>query len=289
MIKKATQSVSATVTSLDAPTLTNQAPSAPASGVKIYAKDFAKPILTYRAAGSAYETRVQTLLSSMTMYVRPAGWGSSSISQIGTTGAPTAYDSAAAGAAFASTNYRTQTRRVAYASGTGANASAGFRTAGACWRGDAAGVGGFFASVRFAFSALPATRWASGLCSANFTGAAEPSASVTWIGVGQDSTDATIQFMHNDAAGASTKSDTGLATPTTADVYELNFYCPSNSSTIDVTLQNLNGGGSIIAYTASTELPAAATLFQVHTWASNMATGIAASVDLVAIYVETNN
>lgn len=274
---------SATLTS---PNVAVSTPASPASGATMFAKTTGRTFPAYRGPNAAFDKRLQAHMINVGGMLRPAGFGSSGISVFGFSAAPTAYDTAVASGAFSTTDYRTIQRRVTYASGTGANAIGGWRTSNCVFRSSTAGWAGFYVCMRFAFAAIPAQRWAAGIAAGNFTGAAEPSASVNWVGVGQDSTDgAFIQFMTNDGSGAATKTASTLATPTTADVYELNLYSPANSSSLYSSITNLRTGVTE-STTHSSDLPTADTAMQLHAAAMNMATGVSASVDLMAVYVE---
>lgn len=94
--------------------------------------------------------------------------------------------------ALTSTNLLTQMRRTRFASASTANASAGLISSDAlCWRGNAAGQGGFVFAARFSMSAnVASSRAFVGLSSSpSSLMSAEPSASVDTFGVGFDSTD----------------------------------------------------------------------------------------------------
>lgn len=257
-------------------------PASPASGVTTFAKKTGRVFPAYRSPLATFDKRLQSHLINVGAWARPQGYGSATISIFGV-GTFTAYDTAVAAGSYANTDYRTQSKRAMYASGTGANAIGGWRSSAVAFRNSTIG---FYACMRFAFGVLPAQRWAAGLSNTTFVGNAEPSASLNWVGVGQDSTDtAFIRFMTNDGSGSATKTLTAFATPTSADVYELSLYSPANSSSLIATLVRLNDGVTE-SLTISSDLPAVDTALSFHCCAMNMATGTAANVDLMGIYAE---
>lgn len=271
--------VTPTVTS---PNLIVATPSSPASGTTSFSKVTGRTFPAYRAPLATFDRRLQAHLINMAALAKPQGFGSSAINLMGV-GAFTAYDTAVAGASYANTDYRTQSKRAMYASGTGANAIGGWRSTAVAFRSSAVG---FYACMQFALGVLPAQRWAAGLSNPVFVGTADPSAGINWVGVGQDSGDsAFIRFMTNDGSGTASKTLTAFATPTSADAYELNLYSPANSSSLIATLVRLNDGVAE-SVTISSDLPAVDTALSFHCVAMNMATGVAANVDLMGIYAE---
>jgi hypothetical protein len=95
----------------------------------------------------------------------------------------------------------------------------------------------------------------------NTLGNGQPSAFIDIIGVGTDTGDTNLQFMHNDGSGSATKIDTGAAL-TNNILYELHISCASNSSAYTITLSSVLGSGKTVLATSSpsTNITAATTM-----------------------------
>lgn len=101
----------------------------------------------------------------------------------------------------------------------------------------------------------------------------EPSSRVNVVGIGYDSADANLQFIHNDASGTATKVDlgAGLPKPSVVDetMYQLELESPDGSGVINYTVTDL-GTGNSASGTASTDLPVGSMGF----WAAMTAGGV---------------
>jgi hypothetical protein len=228
---------------------------------------------------------------------------------LASTGTATARN-ANAGAAF-----HGNLRRVALINTNVSGANAGIRGGGAqFWTGPTGSWGGFFLIARFVFSsASDSYRWFCGFntSTSNPVAGQNPSAFITMVGFGCDAADSNIFFMHNDASGAATKINTGIARmaaransvngdTTQSPVYEVRLFCPPNpsaagvngaASAISGSIEVLTPGSSSFFETStssSTDVPSSATLLNPHVWIGNGA-ATASSIDIISLYVETDN
>lgn len=141
------------------------------------------------------------------------------------------------------TNAYTQAKKIEWLVTTAStSAVVSFRHSAALWwRGNAAGVGGFYYKCDFGPATGVATatnRTFFGLRnSISAASDVEPSTLVDCIGVGWDAADANIQIFSNDNAGTCSKIDLGASFPVpTVDrtkFYRIVFYCEPNGSEIN--------------------------------------------------------
>lgn len=200
-------------------------------------------------------------------------------------GTPTAR-TVAAGSLFASQ------RRLGYVSAGAAGSSAGTRHGSLqFWRGNAAGLGGFFYTARFGIAAAVAqTRAFIGLhASAAVIGNVNPSTLLNMVGLAADSTQTTWRIMTNDGAGAATAVDLGAIFPantSNADLYELQLWCDPDAAAISYRVERLNTG-NVSEGDLATDLPVNSTFLAPQIWINNGTTGTATAIDVLSQYVET--
>jgi hypothetical protein len=159
------------------------------------------------------------------------------------------------------TNKATMEHRCTYATVvTTQNQQVGVRSStSTLFRGNAAGVGGFFFIARFMFASIKTgCRAFVGLAPQSSTLlAADPSALVNCLGFGFDIADTAWTFMHNDASGTATKDaiagQTTLATNNTA--FDAYIQCDPNSSTVNYALYDVIQGTWLCNTSASSDLP----------------------------------
>lgn len=195
--------------------------------------------------------------------------------------------------ALASTNLRTSMRRWIWTSAATANSASEGRTAAALvWRGDAAGLGGWFYSCRWAVSSSTANQQvAIGLWSA--TGATAtttvPSNLTNCIFVGWDAADTELQIMHNDASLTCTKIPLGSDFPSndTTVVYEFMMFAPPNGSSVFYRVVRLDTG-DVAEGEITTDLPASTTFLTRHEYMNNGGTAAAVVLEVSRIYIETD-
>lgn len=202
----------------------------------------------------------------------------------------------ATAAALAATSLHTRLERIDYLVTTAATtAVAGFRGGGLMvWRGDAAGVGGFNVTLRWALATGGSTTTNRGFCGLRNTVSAptdvEPSSLTDLLGMGWDAADAQIQFMHNDGSGTAQKVPLGanFLVPTTdrAAVYELNLSCEPNGSVISYTVKNLMTGATASG-SVNSEIPAATTFLNLLGYCSVGGTSSVIGFTLFPSYVSS--
>jgi len=139
--------------------------------------------------------------------------------------------------ARASTNAMTSLLRATFGTGTTATGSSGTQTAAtAAWRGNAAGLGGFFFFARFGVETTAADlRVMIGLSANNGVMAADGSTWANTCALVKDSADSTWQFATRNATTL-TKTASG-ATVTAGQILDLYIFAPpNNAATIYVRL-----------------------------------------------------
>jgi hypothetical protein len=201
----------------------------------------------------------------------------------------------ATAANFATTNALTQSRRISYLSAATAGSNGGVREAVAkYWRGNAAGLGGFYMVCRFGYVLLPAGwRMFIGFTSATAALAnGDPSALLNLVGIAKDTADTNLWFIYNDGAGACTKTDTGLAAPAVNEIWEARIFAAPNDSHIQMSIGRILGGAESLAEHdsgASSNIPANTQTLAWQFWCNNGTTASAIDPHLVQLYTEVDN
>lgn len=198
----------------------------------------------------------------------------------------------ATGRNVATTNLAISLRRLAYVTGNPAGSSCGTRHGlTQFWRGNAAGLGGFFYSTRFALDTVKAgMRWFVGMsASAAVIGNVNPSTLTNIAGFGIDAGETTVRWITNDGVGPVSKTDLGASFPaTTADVvYDARIFCAPNGSAIYYALERLDSA-ALAEGSSSTVIPANTTLLSPAIWMNNGATVGAVAVAVMSQYAETD-
>lgn len=207
------------------------------------------------------------------------------------TPSPTFTGTASTPAIITGSGMRLGMRRTTITSAATAGSVAQVRTtAYQCYRGDAAGLGGFFFNVRFACPTITSdAHFQIGLFgSTSLTAATTPSAQLNWIGCGFDATDSNLQVFYNGAAGSATKVDLGANFPRGTDaVFDLTLFSPPNGSFIGYRVKRIDASYDTSG-TITTNIPAASTLLAFHSKLNNNATASAVVTELMRVYIETD-
>jgi hypothetical protein len=265
-------------------------PSTPADDTMwFYAKKVGGRMFPKWKGPSGLDTTVQPFLGQNTvMMMLPQTtttitlWGLTNTS-VGTVSTP----------ALASTNLRTSMRRWIWTSAAGANSASEGRTAtGLVWRGDTAGLGGWFYSCRWAVSTTTANQQtAVGLWAATTATSTSqvPSSLTNCIFAGWDSADTNLQIMHNDASGTCTKINLGASFPAnnTTAVYEFMMFAAPNGSSVYYRVVRLDTGDSIEGE-ITTNLPTSTTFLTRHEYMNNGGTAASVILEVSRIYIETD-
>jgi len=271
-------------------------PSAPTDGVKLFSSDIAGRSMLSTIDSGGIPNPLQASwahkrIGSWTSNINAGGLvsnGAIGTATVGGSGNVTARQPAA-------TNLATSMVRIAVVSGAGAGNAAVLRgtNAFALLRGDAARVGGFYASFRFTISDAVIVATANmfvGLVNASLSADVAPSSLTNLIGVGCDNGDTTLQLY---AAGSSAQSRVNLGASfpvdtVTTDVYELVLYAPPNGSNVKYRVTRLNTGDTTSGtISAAANLPASTTFLQPHYIRSNGGTASAVAFDMALTYVES--
>lgn len=162
----------------------------------------------------------------------------------------------------------------------------------ACWRGNAAGLGGFTLVARISLTTLQATGMGFfGLLSsvAALAVTTTLSALVEAIGIGfQRGTHTNWQLVSNDATGAPTLIDLGAAFPVvTAGLITLTIWCPAAGTSIWLRAVN-ELTGAVFEQEVTTDLPQAATFLAPRLFLNNGATAAAVAFECTGLYLETD-
>ncbi len=155
----------------------------------------------------------------------------------------------------ANTSYRSSLPRYNQTTGTTAGTAAGVRFGtNSRWRGNAAGLGGFYIVFRNGLNLLTGHQAFIGLAPTNVL-AGEPSAVASIFGIGCDSTDTNLQFMTRTGSGTVSKTDLGVV-KTSIDVFRVTLYCPPFASYIWIQVWNETTSALVYEAQISNDLPA---------------------------------
>lgn len=158
------------------------------------------------------------------------------------------------------------------------------------WRGNAAGLGGFFYLARFGIAQFQTNlRAFVGLYgTATAIGNVNPSTLLNMVGLAVDSGQTTWRIMRNDGSGTATAIDLGANFPANtsgADMYELALWCAPNAGTINYRVERLNTA-FIAEGVLSTDLPVNTALLAPQIWVNNGATAAAVAIDVASQYLD---
>lgn len=267
-------------------------PSKPDAGsVKIFNHDIAGRMMLSMRGPSGIHTALQPVLSrnNIGIWDHPGNstaamttWGLTAPTTSGTLTART----------VAVTNVATMARRIGLVSAATAGSMCGARSA----VGQFTMASGFMVVFRFfnsdAAAVANAKLWV-GMTSVTtaFTGSgADPSSFNNAWGVGADGGQTNLAVM---ARGATTATTASLgsnfpANTLNKDFYEVALFCPPSGTTIGYRVENISTG-NIIAGTMTTNLPSSTTLLMPQLWRGNGTTALAVGLDIVSVYMETDN
>lgn len=212
--------------------------------------------------------------------------------------APTAVGTATA-RNVAATNLATRARRMGYVSAATAGSLSGHHSATAQFTiGATGGIGGFFYVCRFVVSdaaAVSGARMFVGLRNAVTAPTnVEPNTLTNYVGVSQLSPSNNLQIVYGGSA-AQTAIDLGASFPAntlSADLYELALFAPPDTQVIYYQVTHVNTGDTAtgtLSGTVGTVIPAATTFLAHTAWRCNNTTALAVGIDVVSIYIETDN
>ncbi len=272
-------------------------PTAPASGgLKLFGRDVAGRILPAIVGSAGLDTPLQPFFgrNKVGLFMPAGNGGADAQSGIAFTAVGTA-----ATETVATNNLHNYMRRRSWRVTTPATtAVVGLRGSAIQFTlgGPSAGLGGFHLVWRWG----PATG-VSNASHRTFVGMrnsttnptdVNPSTQTQICGMGYDSADANVQFMHNDGAGTATKIDLGASFPKpNADltsVYDLALFArPGTTQTLTYEVTNLVSG-AVASGTVTTDLPSTTTLLAPYSYMSVGGVSAVIGFATMGIYIETD-
>ncbi|MFN3576635.1 MAG: DUF2793 domain-containing protein, partial [Tabrizicola sp.] len=224
---------------------------------------------------------------------RIANWSPSVSTTITTEGLPITSVGTVSHPTLAATNLAASMRRWRLTSAAVVDSVADQRSAGwACWRGNAAGLGGWTFVTRISLTTLQAT----GMGFFGLYGSTAALATtltlasvVNCIGIGfQRGTHANWQLVANDGTGAPTLTDMGASFAiATGGVVSLFIAAPPNGSSVWVRAVN-EVTGAVFEQEIAADLPAATQFLSPRLFLNTGATAAAVAYDCAGVYVETD-
>lgn len=264
-------------------------PSAPTAGVKLFSRKLARSLPAFIGPSGVDSSLQCHLGANRASWFRPTG----NATTVETPGIVLTVIGTATTANWASTNLFTNGKRLSYISAGTAGSAGGWRENVLKYSLGSTNWGGFHVMARFGCLTLPAGyRIFVGLYgTAGVIGNVDPSSLVNLVGLGKDTGDTNLQFMHNDAAGTATKIDTGLAMAT-SDVFDFRMFCAPGGTTVYFALQKVTGGGSWVTGDSTgvpANIPAGNQGLAIQNWCNNGATASAIDPHWFNYYIETDN
>lgn len=197
-----------------------------------------------------------------------------------------------AGNTIVATNYLTQSGPRYTVTSDTPNGSAAelYGAAYTCWRGNVAGLGGFYARFRFGTSTIGVgCRGFFGLASTTSALAnAEPTTFTQVVGLYFDTTD-TNWKMTFCSAGTQVSEDLGSDFPVDdSSVYEIEIWAAPNGERVVLKARKL-GDQTILPIVRyhKNRIPDATSLLSPHMWVNNGVTGAAVAFDLIGMQIRT--
>ncbi len=269
-------------------------PSAPSAGnLIIYGKTVAGRQMLKQKGPSGLDTQLQeSIYSNGIECILPnattafSNIGTATFTAVGTVSHP----------ALAAGSLRASTRRAIVTSAATANSASELRVAATrCWRGDASGLGGFFAVFRFGCSsAVAGQRVFVGLMSVTtaISTSQDVPALTNAIGVGNGAADANLQILHNDGSGTCTKVDLGASFPVPSSsnnaIYELTLFAKANDTEIGWRVVRLDTGDVASGTITTSDIPTGGTFLAPHLYVNNNGVASAVILDFYRYYLSSD-
>jgi hypothetical protein len=265
-------------------------PAAPAAGnLRIFAKTRAARATLNSIGPSGIEIAYQPAFfgSTITMWAPSATTAQTAFGATYTarnSGTAASQDTPAQGTASAMLSMK----RARFGTGTTATGASGTQTGTtAAWRGNAAGLGGFFFYARFGVETLAADqRVFIGLSANNATMAADASTWNNTVGLTKDSADSVWQLLTRNGTTATKTSST--CTVTAGQVLDLYIFAPPNGTDVCFRLTDPTTGTIYVDDVASTATLPVSTVFMYMQAQTMSVTGLTAKLlALNKMYLET--
>ena len=263
----------------------------PASGLNLFNRSRAGRNMLTMIGPAGIDTALQPALFGNSIYMWLPGTGTTVAINFGTsfTARNAGTGAAQAHPTKASTNALTSMNRATFSSGTTATGASGIQSAASvAWRGNAAGLGGFFFFARFGVETHAAdTRNFIGLSANNAAMAADASTWNNTIGLCKDVADTNWQLLSRNGSTA-TKVDTGLAVAA-GTILDLTLFCPPNGSNITARLANaVDGTVYLDNVVVTATLPVNTTFLFMQAHHQSTTTATATLLALNRLYLETD-
>jgi hypothetical protein len=273
--------------------------------IGVFARSIANRMMLAQVGPSGQDTSLQPILARNRIgYWNPPGNATTGPVAFGLA-APTANGTATA-RTIASTNRLTRLRRLGYVSGTVATQAAGYRSAAAQFTlGTANGQGGFTYVHRFAVSDAVLANNPNMFIGLNTitTAPANGAPNTTnCIGVAQIQGSNNYQIVYGGSATQPAINLGSYGTWTQAnnivEFFELALYSPTRHANASNTIVNyrfekVDGTAANVATGTiegpATVLPSNTTLLGVQNWRSATTQAIASGIDLISLYIETDD
>lgn len=276
-------------TYFDSPAIAIPAP--PAAGdLRWFARNRSGRVLPHIIGPSGIDVALQPALFGNSVFMWSPSTGTTVSTNFGTswTARNAGTSAAQAHPTRASTNALTSMNRATFGTGTTATGSSGVQSAlQVAWRGNAAGLGGWFYFARFGVETTEAAlQMFIGLSALNAALAGEPSVQNNTVGICKDSTDSTWQIVTRGTA--TTKTPTGLDI-TAGQVLDFLMFAPPNGSSVTFRLVDaVTGTVYVDNVSVSTNLPTNTTFLYAHAQIRSTVGTTAKLLALNRIYVETD-
>jgi len=224
---------------------------------------------------------------------RIANWSPSVTTTITTEGLPITSVGTVSTPTLAATNLAASMRRWRLTSAAVVDSAAEQRSAGwACWRGNAAGLGGWTFVTRISLTTLQATGMGFfGLygSTAALATTLTLATAINCIGIGfQRGTHTRWQLVTNDGTGAPTLTDMGASFAiATGGVLTIYIAAPPNGSSVWVRVVD-EVSGAVFEQEITADLPANTQFLSPRLFMNNGATAAAVAYDCSGAYVETD-
>lgn len=286
------------------PANTGNPASPPADSVTIFCREIASRALPAFVGPSGLDSALQPMLARNKIgYWNPAGNSTTAPAIVGM-GPLTVVSNAGTGYTarnVATTNILTRMRRLAVVSTNQAGTMGSVRNPAAQYTvGNGSGLGGFTFIARFATSdanTVSGARAFMGFTSAtNAPTNVQPSTLTNCVGLAQLSTDATQWYIVFGGSAAQTPIalGTALGAPTLNNTaFDLALFSPhSANGVIHYEVQNLGTGvkvsGTLTPATVGVQTPASTTLLAERLWRGNNTQDLTVALDIISIYIETD-
>lgn len=274
---------------------TQNDPAAPAAGnLRIYAKDIAGRVMPKWIGPAGVDTPVQASLGFNRIAMTAANNTANCTTGFTALGTVVAGAGTCTAPALASTSLLNSVKRTRYSTGATAGTVAYHRqSATLVWRGNGAGLGGFFYTTRFGMTTLAAgNRAFVGLSDsvANPTNVdPNTSATIGKMGMAISLNTGNWKIVTNTAGSVPTSTDLGATMPVnTTSLYELVLFSAPNGSTVGWRVTNISTGAQSSGSFAA-NMPASTSFLNPVAWVTNNATAANANLDYTGWYLESDN